>query len=49
MATRRCSPISQKIRQLEYELSGRCRRLCRIQKALYELNVLLKKAGRKHK
>ena len=46
---KRRSVLSRKLSQLEYELSGRCRRLSRIQKSLYELNSTLKKAGKKQK
>lgn len=46
---RRRSLLSRKISQIEYELSGKCRRLFCLQRSLYELNNTLKKAGKKQK
>ena len=45
---RRCT-FSRKISQLNYELSGKCRRLSCLQKSLYDLNNTLKKTGKKQK
>ena len=46
---KRNSGVKGKISRLEYEASGRSKRVANVQKSLKELNALLKKAEKKKK